>query len=67
MIPVLYPGGRRIRTCISRQNLYDYFGEHRETPFIFFYVYYNFGAESRIRTDDTWLFTPVLYQLSYLG
>ncbi len=25
-----------------------------------------FGGERRIRTADTWIFSPVLYQLSYL-
>ena len=25
------------------------------------------GAEGRTRTADTWIFSPLLYQLSYLG
>jgi hypothetical protein len=25
------------------------------------------GAEGRTRTADTWIFNPLLYQLSYLG
>ena len=25
------------------------------------------GAQSRSRTSDTWIFSPLLYQLSYLG
>ena len=25
------------------------------------------GAQSRNRTSDTWIFSPLLYQLSYLG
>jgi hypothetical protein len=25
------------------------------------------GAEGQDRTGDTWIFSPVLYQLSYLG
>ncbi len=25
------------------------------------------GAEGRIRTADTWIFSPLLYQLSYHG
>ena len=29
---------------------------------IFFY-----GAQSRNRTSDTWIFSPLLYRLSYLG
>ena len=26
-----------------------------------------YGAQSRNRTSDTWIFSPLLYQLSYLG
>ena len=26
-----------------------------------------FGAQSRNRTSDTWIFSPLLYRLSYLG
>ena len=25
------------------------------------------GAEDQSRTDDTWIFSPLLYHLSYLG
>ena len=25
------------------------------------------GAQSRNRTSDTWIFSPLLYRLSYLG
>jgi hypothetical protein len=25
------------------------------------------GAQTRNRTKDTWIFSPLLYQLSYLG
>ena len=27
----------------------------------------NHGAEGQTRTADTWIFSPLLYQLSYLG
>jgi hypothetical protein len=27
----------------------------------------SFGAQSRNRTSDTWIFSPLLYRLSYLG
>ncbi len=27
----------------------------------------NFGASRRNRTSDTWIFSPLLYQLSYRG
>ena len=26
-----------------------------------------YGAQSRNRTSDTWIFSPLLYRLSYLG
>ena len=29
--------------------------------------YHVFGAEAQNRTGDTWIFSPLLYQLSYLG
>ena len=45
-------GARRIRKRQSRQRLRS----ARKS-----------GAQSRNRTSDTWIFSPLLYQLSYLG
>ena len=33
----------------------------------FYYVMHDGGAFGRNRTNDTWIFSPLLYQLSYLG
>ena len=31
------------------------------------YNLFSYNAQSRNRTSDTWIFSPLLYQLSYLG
>ena len=43
-----------IRICNRRINAFEPIGGY-------------FGASGRNRTSDTWIFSPLLYQLSYLG
>ena len=39
----------------------------RDIRFIDFIAFFENGAQGRNRTSDTGIFSPLLYQLSYLG
>jgi hypothetical protein len=58
--PVVNIGKAKI---LSRKILQLHQG-HKKSPHA---MQASFGAQSRNRTNDTWIFSPLLYRLSYLG